>query len=120
MNRSGLAHVPGTGWPLPSVGHCAEGRAVSVRPSLESPWQWDACYNGGMIITGGFLLAGILLFVLSVVLGSTESLSRIPAVLSLMVFAMSAVSGLAGLGRAVGVAALVLGGLVAALLFGWL
>lgn len=73
-----------------------------------------------MIVTGGFLLAGILLFVLSAVLGSTESFSRVPAVLSLIAFALSALLGLLGLGRAVGLAALVLGGLVAALLFGWL
>jgi hypothetical protein len=73
-----------------------------------------------MIVTGGFLLAGVALFVLSAVLGSTESLGRVPAVLSLIAFAVSAALGLLGLGRAVGLAALVLGGLVAALLFGWL
>ena len=72
------------------------------------------------MITGGLLLAGILLFVLSAVLGSAESLSRVPAWLSLAAFAASAVLGLLGLGRLVGLAALVLGGLVAALLFGWL
>lgn len=73
-----------------------------------------------MIITGGLLLAGILLFVLSAAPGSAESLSRGPAILSLLAFAASAVLGLIGLGRAVGLAALVLGGLAAALLFGWL
>ncbi|WP_043801889.1 hypothetical protein [Deinococcus gobiensis] len=73
-----------------------------------------------MILTGGLLLAGILLFLLSAVLGGDAGLSRVPGILSLVAFAASAVLGLIGLGRAVGVAALVLGGLVAALLFGWL
>lgn len=72
------------------------------------------------MIVGGLLLAGILLFVLSAALGGAESLSRVPAWLSLVAFAASAVLGLLGLGRLVGLAALVLGGLVAALLFGWL
>ncbi|AFD25871.1 hypothetical protein DGo_CA1944 [Deinococcus gobiensis I-0] len=53
-------------------------------------------------------------------LGGDAGLSRVPGILSLVAFAASAVLGLIGLGRAVGVAALVLGGLVAALLFGWL
>ncbi|WP_291429749.1 hypothetical protein [Deinococcus sp.] len=71
------------------------------------------------MIIGGLFLLGTLLFILSAVLGG-DTLSRVPGFLSLITLAVAGTLGLMGLGRAVGIASLLLGGVVAALLFGWL
>jgi len=68
---------------------------------------------------GVLLLAGLLLFLLSAALGG-DGFNRAPGILSVLAFLASATLGLLGAARALGAAALVLAGVTAALVFGWL